>query len=186
MPIPGLVDEFFKNFPRTAEMEGNMRLLTHSAPADVIVNFDNPGLLILAMRGIIRGDDICKAHTAYILALAITSCRPELRNNVDSVKDPKRLVWIHGAVCKVLGSAYCALPVPEGRGFTTDHIIILMDIIVRAANLSISSKSEDWGEMLMTLRYWHCPKYIKQVASEAECKKWSFERPSERAECFLK
>ena len=190
--VPALVgfSQEFSKHCKASGLDYSMKLLDRSAPIGY-VNFDNPGHVLLAMRGL-TGVDICRAHTAYILALALATCPPE---HPEALKDPKRLVWIHASICKVLGSSYCALPVsPLTRMNTEDHISILMDLVVAACPEIFKTSTvldEEKVEMATTLRLWHCPKYIRDMMTKStikpvrqEGRRWSFDRPRERAHAF--
>jgi len=180
-PMPGFFQEFSKHYKMTPEMEFNLGLVGGATP---IINFDNPGHTLMAMRGLC-GVEICKAHTAYILALAFASCPPQHRETPEILKDPKRLVWIHAGICKVLGASYCATPIPVKAYPTTDHILILLELISAACPEMLKTRSisiEERTEMMAVLKLWHCPKYIRDISNES--KRWSFDRPRERAEAI--
>lgn len=172
-PMPGLTEEFFKHYQMTPEMNFAMSMVARSCP---VANFDNPGHLLLAMRGL-TGVEICKSHAAYIRALSAV---------LPGQADIKRLVWVHAGICKVLGSAYCATPLPAKTYPTTNHILILYELISAAVPEILKSGSgptqEEKTEMMNALKLWHCPKYIRKVSNES--KRWSFDRPRERAEAF--
>ena len=157
-------------------------LVMRSSPA---ANLDNPGHALLAMR-VLSGDDICRAHSAYILALAKCTLPPGAPQK--SLMDPNRLLWFHAGICKTLGSSYCAAPVPrKGTARTTaNHIVILEDILERAAITVLRGRpftDAERKDIQRELTKWHCPRYVREECP-IEAEKWSFDRPAERAEAF--
>lgn len=185
-PIPNFWKTFCESFDpaKNPDLEFCLRLFSRSSP---VVNLDNPGHVLLAIRGLV-GDDICKAHTAYIKALAICTCPPEMREKQEVLMEPSRLLWFHAGICKMLGACYYAAPLPPKAYPTTDHMTIFMDILKKAIEPTLNGQSPitDKEKVIIMhgLRSWHCPKYVRMVCPE-EAKRWSFDRARERAEAIV-
>lgn len=139
-------------------------------------SMDNPGHLLLAMRGL-AGEDISEVTSAYIKTL-----------QKFFGSDPRRVLTMHSGICKILGSAYCATPMPAGAPPTVCHITIMHELLIASCpNLFYGSPctEEERAEMIRVLRAWHCPAYLRNI-SETESRLWSFDRPRERAAVFAK
>jgi hypothetical protein len=163
------------------------------------VNVNNVGHIVLAMRNL-TGDDVCRAHSAYLKALGKCTVRPSSGTDDDVVMDPKRLLWYHASVCRILGSCHYAPPTSVSMRTTTlpqlptttpeAAIVILFEILERAApEFLLSSKAnlpaDDRKEMFRVMSSWHCPKYVRDV-DPAEARYWNLDRPRERTAAFMK
>ena len=180
-PMQGFWKAFSESFnpAENPELDFCLRLFSKSSP---VVNLDNPGHVLLAIRGLM-GDDICKAHTAYIKALALCTCHPDMRGNPETLMDPKRLLWFHAGICKMLGSCFHAAPLPPGTFPTADYMTIFYELLKKAAYPVIKDgaiSDVERREIMHALRSWHCPKYVRNIFP-TEAKLWSFDKPRERA-----
>ena len=184
-PIKGLYDVFVAScryVDTTIKLKIELKL--QMLKVSDIFNTDNPGHLLLLLRGTtVIPEDVSIIHAAYISALMTCVCKGDIQ----------RLLWIHAGICKVLGSAYghsISTPITELTKRTVDPISILCDIVVAAcptvfgktANRIITE--EERNGIMKQLRYWHAPKFARDYNSEGY--KWSFDRPAHRAEAIEK
>lgn len=176
-PITGFWRAFQCHFgpDQSSDFAFNLRVLARSGSA---FNTDNPGHVLLAMRGLTRGDDPGRSCAAFINALGMATNSPGGLNPID----PQRIIWYQAGICKLLGACYSAPPVPRPN-FTVDHISILTDA-VEAALPPWCPRNQGFRDRITTaLREWHCPKFVRREAP-FEAKRWSFERSRERAVSF--
>jgi hypothetical protein len=139
---------------------------------------DNPGHVLLLMRGI-SGRGVVYLYRAYIYALATV-----LGMGTDPSKiDRTKLIFVHAGICKALGSAYYAPPIPYAtKSECFDYLSILLELILSESKdvIGLADISDDERrDHIEKLKDWHSPKYIRGYKNEST--KWSFDRPRERA-----
>jgi len=176
-PIPGFAEEFSKHFVASPRgdcedpFSRNLKLYSRTTTLDL----DNPGHMLLALRGV-TGSDVALAHTAYLRAMR--------SKRADS---PDGLVFEHAKVCKAIGSAYFATPIPRAACPTVDPILILLDAVLAACPEIMTyppmSFTDERPGFLRALRAWSCPAYVRS-RFPVESEKWGFDRPRERAEAI--
>lgn len=144
-------------------------------------NVNNPGHILLAIRPI-SGAGVCYVTTAYIRTLAE---KLGMGNDANSY-NMEKLVFVHAGICKILGSAYCAPIITMAKNQTgVDALDILFELLIHASKDVIGSvaiKLDERKAHIKQLRWWHAPKYAREWNEEG--KRWSFDRPLERAEAI--